>query len=83
MPTITNGAPLAPFRFNALLAIVDSDGRDTGTRCRYVGLSADRDGRLTGEAHVTLCDRTTKERAGNINIAIHLLRLADQLQRHV
>ncbi len=82
MPVITDGAPLAPFRLNSLLAIVDSNGHDTGTRCRYVGLSADRDGHLTGEAHVTLIDRRTKDRTpSNVNIAIYLLRLASEIDK--
>lgn len=74
--TLTEAQPLAPFRFNALLKIVDEDGLDTGSRCRYVGLTGDKDGRLTGEAHVTLLDRKLSRVQGNINIAIHLLRPA-------
>ncbi len=80
MPTITDGAPLAPFPFNSLLAILDKDGNDTGSRCYYVGLSADRNNRLTGEAHVSLCDRDTLKRsASNINLPIYILRLASTL----
>lgn len=83
MPTITDGAPLAPFPFNALLAILDQDGHDTGSRCHYVGLSADRDGHLTGEAHVTLCDRKTFDRKGNINLPIYRLCLVSALPRRL
>lgn len=83
MPTIPDGQPVAPFRFNSLLAIVDADGNDTGTRCRYVGLSADAAGRLTGEAHVNLMDRKTFDRTGGINIPIYRLRLASEVQRKV
>lgn len=79
MPTITDGAPLAPFPFNALLAILDQDGHDTGSRCHYVGLSADRDGHLTGEAHVTLCDRKTFNRTGGLNLPIYRLCLVSKL----
>jgi hypothetical protein len=81
MPTITDGAPLAPFPFNALLAILDEQAQDTGSRCRYVGLSADRDGHLTGEAHVTLCDRKTFDRTGGINLPIYRLCLVSSLPR--
>lgn len=73
---VIDAEPVAPFRFNTLLKIIDDQGNDTGSRCRYVGLTGDRDGHLTGEAHVTLLDRKHFGRVGNINIAIHLLRPA-------
>lgn len=72
--TITEAAPIAPFRFNALLQILDEDGHDTGSRCRYVGLSGDKAGHLTGEAHVTLLDRKLGRVQGNINLPIYRLR---------
>jgi len=83
MPTITDGAPLAPFHFNALLAILDENGQDTESRCRYVGLSADAAGHLTGEAHVTLIDRKTFNRTGGINLPIYRLCLASALPRRL
>lgn len=86
MPTILdlNDTPLPPFRFNALLAIVDADGNDTGSRCYFVGLTGDAAGHLTGEAHVSLCDRKTfKRTASNVNLPVHILRLASSLPRPV
>lgn len=86
MPTILdlNDTPLPPFRFNALLAIVDADGHDTGSRCYFVGLTGDAAGHLTGEAHVSLCDRKTfKRTASNVNLPVHILRLASDLPSHV
>lgn len=82
MPTIQDGQPVAPFKFNSLLAIIDADGNDTGSRCRYIGLSADIEGRLTGEAHVNLLDRKTFDRAGNVNIPIYRLRLASEVVQY-
>lgn len=82
MPIILdlNDTSLPPFRFNSLLAILDASGNDTGARCYYVGLTGDGQGHLTGEAHVSLCDRRTLKRTpSNVNLPIHILRLASDL----
>ena len=82
MPVLDLNGPINPFPFNSLLAVIDADGHDTGSRCYYVGLTGDADGHLTGEAHVSLCERKTLKRTpSNVNLPIYRLRLASDLPR--